>query len=152
MIKLDAATVLLQWATGGLFFLWITTRRREVSLGYGWTMRGTYLLMAARAAYVGICAVEPLPVRDIASVGVVLASGVALASSIVRRKAGVSGQVALAESRTARVAAMTGIEREAAEKDTAVREFDPRLDLVAPIIGVVGVVAAALDAGGPHWL
>ena len=41
MIDLDAASVLLQWATGGLFFLWVTTRRREVSLGYGWTMRGT---------------------------------------------------------------------------------------------------------------
>jgi hypothetical protein len=152
MIDLDGASVLLQWATGGLFFLWITTRRREVSLGYGWTMRGTYFLMATGAAYVGIFVIEPLPVRDIASVGVMLASGAALASSIVRRKAGVSGQVALAESRTARVAAMTGIDREAAEKDTAAKEFDPRLDLIAPIIGVIGVIAAALDAGGPHWL
>ena len=152
MISLDAASVLLQWATGGLFFLWITTRRREVSLGYGWTMRGTYLLLAAGASYVGIFVLEPLPVRDIASVGVTIATGVALASSIIRRKAGVSGQVALAESRTARVAAMTGIEREAAEKDADAKEFDPRLDLVAPVIGFVGVVAAALDAGGPQWL
>jgi hypothetical protein len=152
MISLDAASVLLQWATGGLFFLWITTRRREVSLGYGWTMRGTYFLIAAGAAYVGIFVLEPLPVRDIASVGVTLATGVALASSIIRRKAGVSGQVALAEARTARVAAMTGIEREAAEKDAAAKEFDPRLDLVAPVIGGIGVIAAALDAGGPHWL
>jgi hypothetical protein len=75
-----------------------------------------------------------------------------LASSIIRRKAGVSGQVALAESRTARVAAMTGIEREAAEKEAGAKEFDPRLDLIAPIIGVIGVIAAALDAGGPTWL
>ena len=67
MIDLDAASVLLQWATGGLFFLWITTRRREVSLGYGWTMRGTYILMAAGAAYIGIFVIEPLPVRDAAS-------------------------------------------------------------------------------------
>jgi hypothetical protein len=152
MIDLDGASVLLQWATGGLFFLWVTTRRREVSLGYGWTMRGTYFLMAAGAAYVGIFVIDPLPVRDIASVGVALASGVALTSSIIRRKAGVSGQVALAEARTARVAAMTGIEREAAEKEAGAREFDPRLDLIAPVVGVVGVVAAALDAGGPHWL
>jgi hypothetical protein len=108
--------------------------------------------MALGAAYVGIFVIDPLPVRDIASVGVVLASGVALASSIIRRKAGVSGQVALAESRTARVAAMTGIEREAAEKDAGAKEFDPRLDLIAPIIGVFGVIAAALDAGGPTWL
>ena len=79
MIDLDAASVLLQWATGGLFFLWVTTRRREVCLGYGWTMRGTYVLMAAGAAYVGLFVLEPVPVRDVASVGVALASGVALA-------------------------------------------------------------------------
>jgi hypothetical protein len=34
MIRLDAASFLLQWATGGLFFTWVTTRRREVGLGY----------------------------------------------------------------------------------------------------------------------
>lgn len=152
MIDFDASSVLLQWATGGLFFLWITTRRREVSLGYGWLMRGTYLVMAAGAAWIGLRVIEPLVVRDVASIGVALAAGVALVSSILRRRAGVSGQVALAEARTERVAAMTGIDRTAAVKDTAVREFDPRLDLVAPMIGVVGVVAAALQAGGPHWL
>lgn len=152
MIDFDAASVLLQWATGGLFFLWITTRRREVSLGYGWLMRGTYLLMAAGAAYIGIFVIEPMTVRDVSAVGVVLASGVALASSIVRRRAGVSGQLALAEARSERVARMTGIDREAAAKDESAREFDPRLDLIAPIIGVVGVIAAALEAGGPQWL
>jgi hypothetical protein len=146
MVDLDAASVLLQWATGGLFFLWITTRRREVSLGYGWTMRATYVLMAAGAAYIGLFVIEPLPVRDISSVLVVVASSVALVSSIVRRKAGVRGQVALAESRTARVAAMTGIDREAAERDTSAREFDPRLDLIAPIVGLPGIVAAAVVA------
>ncbi len=152
MIDLDAASVLLQWATGGLFFLWITTRRREVSLGYGWTMRGTYILMAAGAAYVGIFVLDPQPVRDAASVLVVITSGVALAQSIVRRKAGVRGQVALAEARTARVAAMTGIEREAAEKDLDAKEFNPWLDLVPAVIGLVGVIAAGVAAGGPTWL
>jgi hypothetical protein len=152
VIDFDAASVLLQWATGGLFFLWVTTRRREVSLGYGWLMRGTYLLMAAGAAWIGLFVIEPMAVRDVASVGVVLAAGMALASSIVRRRAGVAGQVALAEARTERVAAMTGIDRAAADKDASAREFDPRLDLVAPVIGVVGVIAAALEAGGPHWL
>lgn len=152
MIDFDAASVLLQWATGGLLFLWVTTRRREVSLGYGWLMRGTYLLMAAGAAYIGFFVIEPMPVRDLASVGVVLATGGALASSILRRRAGVSGQLALAEARSERVAAMTGIDRQAAAKDSSVHEFDPRLDLVAPVLGVVGVIAAALEAGGPHWL
>ncbi len=152
MIDFDAASLLLQWAAGGLLFLWVTTRRREVSLGYGWLMRGTYLLMAGGAAYIGLFVIEPLPVRDIASVGVVVASGYALVSSIIRRKAGVSGQIALVEARSERVAAMTGIEREVAEKDLAAREFDPRLDLIAPVIGFVGVFAAGLEAGGPAWL
>ena len=152
MIDFDAASLLLQWAAGGLLFLWVTTRRREVSLGYGWLMRGTYLLMAGGAAYIGLCVIKPLLVRDIASIGVVLAAGYALASSVIRRKAGVSGQVALAEARSDRVAAMTGIDREAATKVEGAREFDPRLDLIAPIIGFVGVIAAGLNAGGPAWL
>jgi hypothetical protein len=156
MISLDAASVLLQWAGGGLLFLWVTTRRREVSLGYGWLMRGTYALMAAGAAYIGVAVIDPNLVRDASSVGVAVAATVALVSSVLRRKAGVAGQVELAEARTARVAAMTGIERERAAKDTSVREFDPRLDLVAPVIALPGIVAAAVaaaDAGdGQVWL
>ena len=152
MIDFDAASLLLQWATGGLLFLWVTTRRREVGLGYGWLMRGVYLAMAAGAWYVGTQVIEPLPVRDAASAGVVLASGAALAVSIVRRKAGVSGQVALAEKRTARVAAMTGIDRQAAERDLDAKEFPPALDLIAPLIGVIGIIDAAVNAGGPAWL
>jgi hypothetical protein len=156
VISLDAASVFLQWATGGLLFLWVTTRRREVSLGYGWLMRGTYAVMAAGAAFIGIFVIEPNLVRDAASVGVTLAALAALGSSVRRRKAGVAGQQELAEARSARVAAMTGIDREAAAKDATVAEFDPRLDLVAPIIGLPGVVAAAVaaagDAGGSPWL
>ena len=49
-MKLDAGTFLLQWATGGLLFGWVTTRRREVSLGYGWLIRIAFGLMAAGAA------------------------------------------------------------------------------------------------------
>jgi len=152
MIDFDAASLLLQWATGGLFFLWITTRRREVGLGYGWLMRGTYGLMAIGAAYIGLFVIARQPVRDASSIGVALATGVALAVSVVRRKAGVSGQVALAEQRSARVAAMTGIDRASAERDTDAKEFPPALDLIAPCVGVIGVVAAGLDAGGPAWL
>ena len=48
-MKLDAATFLLQWATGGLLFGWVTTRRREVSLGYGWLLRSVFGVMAAAA-------------------------------------------------------------------------------------------------------
>jgi hypothetical protein len=156
VISLDAASVFLQWAVGGLLFLWVTTRRREVSLGYGWLLRGTYALMAAGAAVIGILVIEPNVVRDASSVGVALAALVALVVSVRRRKAGVEHQRELAEARSARVASMTGIDREAAAKDASVAEFDPRLDLVAPIIGLPGVVAAAVaaanDAGGSPWL
>ena len=152
MIDFDAASFLLQWATGGLLFLWVTTRRREVSLGYGWLMRGTFALMAFGAFWVGTEVIDPLPVRDISALLVgVIATGV-LVSSIVRRRAGVSGQNDLVDARSARVAEMTGIERAAAVKDAQAREFDPRLDLIAPAIGFVGVVASALAAGGPAWL
>lgn len=152
MIDFDAASMLLQWSAGGLLFVWVTTRRREVSLGYGWLMRGTYLLMAAGAFYIGQFVIEPMPVRDYASLLTAVAAAVALGSSIVRRKAGVSGQSALAEARSERVAEMTGIDRAVAVKDESVREFDPRLDLVAPAFGFIGVIAAGLEAGGPAWL
>lgn len=152
MFRLDAATVLLQWATGGLLFLWVTTRRREVSLGYGWLLRGTYLLMALGALLAGLRYGEGVPVREAASAGVVLASGVALAVSVLRKAAGVRGDREQHERRSERVAAMTGIERHREAVDEAVPEFPPSLDLVAPIVGAVGLVAAGIDAGDPALL
>ncbi len=152
MIDFDASSLLLQWATGGLLFVWVTTRRREVSLGYGWLMRGTYALMAFGAFWVGVSVIKPLPVRDFSALLVGVVTTAVLVSSILRRRAGVAGQNELVEARSARVAEMTGIERAAAAKDDASREFDPRLDLIAPVIGLVGVIAAGLEAGGPAWL
>jgi len=152
MIDFDASSLLLQWATGGLLFVWVTTRRREVSLGYGWLMRGTYALMAFGAFWVGVSVIKPLPVRDFSALLVGVVTTAVLVSSILRRRAGVAGQNELVEARSARVAEMTGIERAAAAKDDASREFDPRLDLIAPVIGFVGVIAAGLEAGGPAWL
>ena len=105
MIRLDAATVLLQWSTGGLFFLWFTTRRHEIGRGYGWLIRITYLLIAAGAVAAGI-ATDVLPVREVSAAAV---AAVSLAT-VMRR--------------------------------------DVRLDIVAPAIGLVGVVAGALDAAG----
>jgi len=152
MMELDAATFMLQWATGGLLFLWVTTRRREVGLGYGWLLRGTYGLFAAAAAFIGIALVETDVVRELSAVGVAVAAGVALAVSVQRRAAGVSGQRVLAEQRSERVAAMTGIDRAPAERDTTVPEFPPALDLIAPVIGLVGLVAAGIAGGDPAWL
>jgi hypothetical protein len=155
MIDFDASSLLLQWATGGLLFLWVTTRRREVGLGYGWLMRGIYIAMAAGAAYVGVFVLKPVPLRDLSSIGVVLAAAVAQLVSWLRRDAGVSGQAEVTERRTARVAAMTGIDRAATTRDVEAREFPPVLDLIAPIIGTIGIVAAGWHAGhggASDWL
>jgi hypothetical protein len=147
VIRLDAATFLLQWAVGGLFFCWFTTRRRLVGLGYGWLLRGTYALIAAGGV---VCAAVFgwVPGRDVPAIGVVAAAVAVLTVSIVRRGAGVSGGDAEHDRRTARVAAMTGIDREVATADTERHgpEFAPALDLIAPAIGVVGLVAAGIDA------
>lgn len=148
VIELDAATVGLQWATGGLAFTWFTTRRREVGLGYGWMMRGVFGLMAVGAAVLG-ARYGWVPLRDIASVAVALAACLGLVSSIVRRSAGVSGASSEHDRRTARVAAMTGIDRTAtggSSRRVGVSEFDPLLDLVPVVLGSIGLIAAGLDA------
>jgi len=116
VIRLDAATVLLQWAVGGMAFCWFTTRRREVGLGYGWLLRGIYLVLAAAACAAGL-ALEVVPVREVAAAGVVLGCLAGLVVSIARRRRGISA-------------------------------FPPGLDLVPVAIGAVGLVAAAVDAGG----
>jgi hypothetical protein len=152
VIRLDAATVLLQWATGGLLFCWITTRGRMVSLGYGWLLRGTYGLIAVVAAGVGLRYGDGVPVREAASIGVVLATGAALVVSVQRRRAGVAGDRERVEERSARVTAMTGIERNRSAGDATLPEFPPLLDLVAPALGLIGLVAGGIDAGDPALL
>lgn len=158
MISLDAATVLLQWATGGMLFCWFTTRRRIASLGYGWLLRGVYFFFAAGSLAAGL-AFGVVPVREAASIGVMVACAVALVVSVQRRAAGVSGARAEHDRRTERVAAMTGIERTGSATDDETSagsdvgpEFPPILDLVPALIGTVGLVAAALDAGGNTWV
>ncbi len=158
MIKLEAATVLLQWAVGGMAFCWFTTRRRMVGLGYGWLLRSIYGLMALAAAILGV-RLGSNPVRDVSAALVAAACLAALLASIARRSAGVSGQRAEHDRRTARVAAMTGIERsgravleppgdavsESHPPTGRMREFDPLWDLVPVAVGLVGLIAAALD-------
>ena len=148
MIDLDAATFCLQWATGGLFFLWVTTRGREVGIGYGWLMRATFGILAAIGVFLGI-RYDPAPVREVAGAGVVAATAVALAVSVVRRRAGVAGERERIATRSARISEMTGIERDIEGPRDDVPEFPPVLDVVAPAIGVVALVAAAAASGGP---
>ena len=83
-MRLDAATVLLQWATGGLFFLWVTTRRREVGLGYGWLLRGVFLVLAAISAVIvaGETSGAGEVVRTVGAVGTSTAAAVALVVSV----------------------------------------------------------------------
>jgi hypothetical protein len=142
VIRLDAATVLLQWATGGLLFLWVTTRRREVGIGYGWLLRSVFAVLAVGAVIAGQ-ALEPVAVRDVSAALVAVSACGALAVSVVRRKAGVAGERARRARRVARVGA-----REVESQWPDAAEFPPTLDLIAPAIGAVGLVAAGLAAGG----
>ena len=131
-----------------MLFCWFTTRRREVGLGYGWLLRATYLGLGASAAVVGL-RFTTVAVREAASIGFAFACAVVLAVSVALRHAGVRGQRVEHDRRTARVAAMTGIDRDQGDVNERVgREFPPVLDLVPVAVGTVGLVAAALDAGG----
>lgn len=103
MIELDAATVLLQWATGGLFFLWYTTRKHAMGAGYGWLLRGSFLVIAAGGAAAGF-ATHTVMVREVCAIAVAVVSMLTL------------------------------------------RRTQPRWDLVAPVIGMIGLLAAALDS------
>ena len=112
MILLDAATVLLQWAVGGLAFLWFTTRRHEIGLGYAMLLRITYGVFAAGACGFGLrYGVEP--VREVSAVAVAVAAFV-----LIRNKRS-------------------------------------RLDLIAPLLGIPGIIvagfAAVVDGGAGDY-
>jgi hypothetical protein len=156
-MRLDAATVLLQWAAGGLFFLWVTTRRREVGLGYGWLLRGVFLVMAAAAAVVlaaGDRGGAGAAVTTAGAIATSVAAAGALGVSIARRRGGVRTQRARRASRREQVAAMAGRTAPAAEPapDEDAPEFPPSLDLAAGSAGLVALLGAAAYVGGPYAL
>jgi len=146
MIELDGATVLLQWAAGGWLFLWVTTRRREVGLGYGWLQRLTFLALAGGSLTAALLT-SPTWEREIGTIAFVVVGAVALVVSVVRKSAGVAGQRAVIERRTQRVADMTGIDREEQRFDKDAPEFPPVLDLLTAIVGMAAVVVASWEAG-----
>ena len=153
-MKLDGATFLLQWAAGGLAFCWVTTRHRQVSLGYGWLLRSVYGVMAIGAAAL-FATQEQTTARTLAlacSVGVALGAAVALLVSVLRRRAGVRGREEVRADRQARVAAMVGREPLEMPERERLPEFPPVLDLIAPVFGVAGLLAASVFAGGPYAL
>ena len=151
MISLDITTFLLQWATGGLLFLWVTTRRREVSLGYGWLLRLVYGVIALIAFVTGV-RYGFVAVRELSALGVAIACALVGWVSWDRRAAGVALQRERVAARSARVTQMTGIDRAEQQFDADQPEFPPQLDLIAPAIGFVGVIAGGVVAGSPVWL
>ena len=162
MIRLDAATVLLQWAAGGLLFLWVTGRRRQVGLGYGWLLRSVFGVMAVGTVVVGgFDGGAAAAARDLGALGCALGAGLALAVSVARRRAGVAGEHERRERRAARLqpvlaALMPEYRHQRGQKHgqegDASPEFPSALDLVAPVLGFVGLVAAGVAAGGPDGL
>jgi hypothetical protein len=156
-VQLDLATLLAQWATGGLFFCWVTTRRREVGIGYGWLLRISFGVMAVLSVVAGASdAGTGAAIRNVFTALMALAAGVALLQSYVRRAAGVRGQREVRAKRAARVASMTGDvpddDGDAEDDPAALPEFDPRLDLIAPIAGVIALFGAASFVGGDYAL
>ena len=152
MIDFQPSTFLLQWATGGLLFLWVSNKTRLIGLGFGWTTRITYLVIAGIGLVVGVMG-DTLWLREISNIGLLMATSFALLVSIARRKAGVKGQRELQRSRADRVSAMIGDRGQIKVSNTvATKEFPPVLDLIAPIIGTFGLVAGAVDAAGSIWL
>src|SRR5215203_1213731 len=107
----DLATLLVQLAAGGLFCCWITTRRREVGLGYGWLLRTVFGVLAALGFVAGLGqSGTGATIRNVGAALTALAAAVALAQSGYRRAAGVRGHREVAARRAARVAAMTSSE------------------------------------------
>jgi len=126
-VRLDLSTVLLQWAAGGLFFCWVTTRRRAVGVGYGWLVRSVFAAVAVGGVAAGAVASDAgtaTSIRDGAGAVMAAAALVSLGVSAVRRKAGVTGP----------------------------GSYPPLLDLAAPVAGLIAVLAAAVHVGGDEWL
>ncbi len=129
----------------------MTTRRREVSLGYGWLLRVTYGLMAVGAVITGI-RYDPFLIRELSAAGVAIACAVVTWISWQRRAAGVAQQRERVQVRSARVSEMTGIDRAEQQFDDSGPEFPPVLDLIAPAVGFIGLLAGGIHAGSPAWL
>ena len=153
MIELDASKGLLQWAVGGMLGCWFTTRHREVGLGYGWLLRGTYVLMAGASAYIGFASTSPSStsetIRNCAAIAVTGVIALGLGQSIARRKAGVSGFVDEHDRRSQRIAEMTGIDRDISDKEVGGgKEFAPLFDLAPLAFGLIALIAAGVSDGG----
>ena len=147
MITLDAATFMVAWATGMGAFLALTGRRREVGIGYGWTIRGTTGVLFAGAVVVGL-RYEPNAVRDVAAALALITTVGVTFVSWQRRGAGVALQRERSQARSERVAQMSGIEKDEQVFDELVPEFPPMLDLIPVAFGIVALIAGGVASGG----
>ena len=77
-MRLDPATFLLQWATGGIAFLWFTLRSQEISIGYSKLLRGVFGSLAIFAVAAGFY-FDKVLIREIASIAVALIAFATLA-------------------------------------------------------------------------
>ncbi|CAB4669415.1 MAG: hypothetical protein F2894_03460 [Actinobacteria bacterium] len=161
-MKLDLASVLMEWGIGILALLWVTTRGRLVSLGYGWLLRSLGAAMLGGAIWASIATGGDGTARIIAltaSALAMLSALFALASSITHRSVGVrvarERKVAKAErvdamlGESRKSARASGAESEAGAGPTEAREFNPILDLIAPAFGLIALVAESVTLGGP---
>ena len=69
---------MLQWASGGMLFLWFTFRSGEISVGYAKLLRGVYATIALGAAALGF-SLNRIIVREIAALLLVALAIVGLA-------------------------------------------------------------------------
>jgi hypothetical protein len=118
-MRLDLASVLLQWATGGLLGLWVTERHGLVGVGYGWLLRGVFGVLAIGAIAAGIADAD-------AGTGAALRDG---------------GAMVL-------VAAVLAAQTVSVLRRRRPEAFPVWLDLVAPIAGAAALVGAADAVGG----
>jgi hypothetical protein len=154
-MRLDAATFLLQWGVGGLAFLWVTSRRRIVGIGYGWLLRSVHGGFALLAAVVAGVLDRDGPAwrsQQIGAALVAVAAAGALVVSVQRRRAGVAGQHERRERARERIPGGLRTAVAAPRRPDGAAEFPPALDLVAPAIGVVALAFGAAAAGGPYAL
>lgn len=92
---------MLQWASGGMLFLWFTMRSGEISVGYGKLLRGVYAVLALIGVALGF-AFDTILGREAAAIVLALFA----LGSFARR--------------------------------------DNRIDLLAALVGLLGVVFASL--------
>ena len=137
----DVATVMCQWAAGGLAYLWVTTRRREVGLGFGWLLRSLYALIAAVGAVTGFV-FQPNAVRDVACIAMAACAAATLVRSALPNVLEADVRVSAGDAGSDGKA-LTG-----SSPRRTIEGFDPRWDLAAPLVGAVGVLAAGVAASG----